>query len=160
MISFDLKCDGDHVFEVWFRSSVDYENQRSAGQLLCPYCGSGVVSKAVMAPAVGAKGNRRAEPLPASESPERGPVAMGAADEAERIRTLMRNIADMQSHALKESQWVGGAFSERARAIYYGEAEPVTIHGTASPQEVRALAEEGLAVAPLLVPIAPPDQTN
>lgn len=66
----------------------------------------------------------------------------------------------MQADALKDSQWVGGAFPERARAIYYGEAEPATIHGTASPQEVRAMAEEGLAVAPLLVPVAPPDQTN
>ena len=28
MISFDLKCGHGHVFEVWFRSSADYEGGR------------------------------------------------------------------------------------------------------------------------------------
>lgn len=161
MISFDLKCDGDHVFEVWFRSSADYEDQRAAGQLLCPYCGSKTVSKAVMAPAVGAKGNRRDARAPArGEATKDGAAAVAGEETAERIRALVQDIADMQASALKNSQWVGGAFPERARAIYYGESEPATIHGTASAQEVRAMAEEGLAVAPLLVPVIPPDQTN
>ena len=27
MISFSLKCENNHQFEGWFRSSVDYEDQ-------------------------------------------------------------------------------------------------------------------------------------
>lgn len=159
MISFDLKCAGDHVFEVWFRSSADYESQHAAGQLLCPYCGMRDVTKAVMAPAVAAKSNRRREKLPVP-SPTR-PLATVPDDEAsQRIKTLMRELADAQTQALKDSQWVGGAFAEQARAMHYGEAEQANIHGTASLQEARAMAEEGLSVAPLLIPIAPPDQTN
>ena len=57
MISFDLKCAGDHVFEIWFRSSADFDSQREAGQINCPICGQSDIAKAVMAPAVGAKGN-------------------------------------------------------------------------------------------------------
>lgn len=161
MISFDLKCDGDHVFEVWFRSSADYESQRAAGQLLCPHCGTRDVTKAVMAPAVAAKGNRRREKLPALAAASGTPLATLPDDEAgQRIKALMRELADAQTQALKDSQWVGAAFAEQARAMHYGEAEQASIHGTASLQEARAMVEEGLSVAPLLVPIAPPDQTN
>jgi len=161
MISFDLKCDDGHVFEIWFRSSADYESQRAARQIACPYCGGTEVSKAVMAPAVGAKGNRRPAGLPASAPAASQAVAtMPDAQSARRIKALMSELAEAQARALKESQWVGTAFAERARAMHYGEAEQAAIHGTASLQEARAMVEEGLAVAPLLVPIAPPDQTN
>jgi len=44
--------------------------------------------------------------------------------------------------------------------MHYGEAEQSIIHGTANPQEARAMMEEGLPVAPLLVPVIPPDQVN
>lgn len=161
MISFDLKCDGGHVFEVWFRSSADYESQRAARQIACPYCGEQEISKAVMAPAVASKGNRRPDVLPAEAASPSQPIAtMPDAQSIHKIRILMAELAEAQSRALADSQWVGPAFAERARAMHYGEAEQTAIHGTASLQEARAMVEEGLSVAPLLVPIAPPDQTN
>lgn len=161
MISFDLKCDDGHVFEIWFRSSGDYESQRAARQIACPYCGGQAVSKAVMAPAVGAKGNRRPEALPANAaSASQAVTTMPDAQSLHRIKALMNELAEAQTRALEQSQWVGGAFTERARAMHYGEAEQAAIHGTASLQEARAMVEEGLSIAPLLAPIAPPDQTN
>ena len=161
MISFDLKCDGGHVFEIWFRSSADYESQRASRQIVCPYCGGQDVSKAVMAPAVGAKGNRRSEVLPVdTPSPSHAVATIPDAQSIHRIKALINELAEAQTRALADSQWVGAAFTERARAMHYGEAEQAAIHGTASLEEARAMAEEGLAVAPLLVPIAPPDQTN
>ena len=38
MIVFDLKCTHAHVFEAWFGSSADYEDQRARGLLTCPIC--------------------------------------------------------------------------------------------------------------------------
>ena len=64
MIVFDLACHDGHRFEGWFGSSTEFEDQRARGLLACPACGSAEVSKAPMAPAVPAKGNRRAEVLP------------------------------------------------------------------------------------------------
>ncbi|MBN8832032.1 MAG: DUF1178 family protein [Sphingomonadales bacterium] len=155
MISFDLKCAGGHVFEIWFRSSNDFEAQRQAGQIACPICEETQVAKAIMAPAVAAKGNQRRAQTGDSymlDSPAEG--------QGDRIRALMTALAKAQAEALKDSQWVGDKFAEKARAIHYGEAEDAIIHGTANVEEARAMLEEGIGVAPLLVPIAPPDQTN
>lgn len=155
MISFDLKCGGSHVFEAWFRSSADYEAQRKAGQIACPVCGDPQVGKAVMAPAVAAKGNQRAT-LPMA-MPEGGE---GGGPDPAQIKALIQAIAQAQAEALKSSMWVGDDFATRARAMHYGEADHAPIHGRANLREARELLEEGLPVAPLLVPIAPPDQTN
>src|SRR3546814_4404675 len=70
MIVFDIRCSSAHVFEAWFGSTEDWEDQRRRKLVSCPVCGSGEVEKAVMAPAVAAKGNRRpdagAAPVPMS----------------------------------------------------------------------------------------------
>lgn len=158
MISFDLKCDNGHIFEGWFRSSADYETQRTAGQVACPICGDHEVVKAVMAPAVATKGNKRTEAgsLPSSQS---GAPAFKEAT-AQKIMTLLEEVAKSQAASLKDSLWVGAAFTEQARAMHYGEADHAIIHGTANAQDAQAMMEEGLSVMPLLVPIAPPDQIN
>ena len=51
---------------------------------------------------------------------------------------------------------VGERFPEEARKIHYGEAEARGIIGQASPDEARALTEEGIEIAPL--PVFPEDQ--
>ena len=62
MIVFDLHCKNtSHVFEIWFGSSSDYEDQKARGLISCPYCGSVEVDKAVMAPNVAAKANSRSD---------------------------------------------------------------------------------------------------
>ena len=72
----------------------------------------------------------------------------------------MRALAMAQAAALKTSRWVGGKFAEKARAMHYGEQEAEQIHGQATPDEARALIEEGVEVAPILFPIAPPGEVN
>lgn len=158
MISFDLKCGIGHIFEIWFRSSTDYEGQRVAGQVLCPICGSHEVAKAVMAPAVASKGNQHRR----TTSSTAGALVATAPDalSSDQMKALMQALSAAQAESLKDSQWVGADFAERARAMHYGEADHAIIHGTANMHDARAMMEEGLAVAPLLVPIAPPDQTN
>lgn len=53
MIVFDLKCSADHVFEAWFGSRSDYEDQRARGLVECPLCGCAQLEKALVAPRLG-----------------------------------------------------------------------------------------------------------
>ncbi len=143
MILFDLKCGGGHVFEAWFKSGASYEDQRAAGLVTCPVCGDSDVGKAVMAPNVGAKGNR------AAATP--GPAALKAAIAA---------LASAQAEAIKESRWVGTAFADTARAMHSGDTPTTAIHGQATREEAKALVDEGVPVAPLLIPVVPPEAVN
>jgi hypothetical protein len=149
MIVYDLCCDAGHRFEGWFGSSDEYAGQRARGLVACPQCGSGAVDKAPMAPAVPRKGNR---------AETRRPVAGGAMPP--EAAAALQKLAELQAEALKASTWVGDAFVEQSRAIHYGEREPEAIHGQASADDARELAEEGIAVAPLLFPVAAPEELN
>ena len=132
MIVFDLQClDGREIFEAWFRSTADYEEQRGTGLVQCPFCGSSRVEKAPMAPRVPAK------------SPN--PLA---------------RLAAMQAEALKNSRWVGAQFAETARAMHSGEMEPALVHGQATVDEAKSLVEDGVPVSPLPLPVVPPTQVN
>jgi len=151
MIVFDLRCADGHVFEAWFGSSAAYDAQRAGGLLACPLCGTSEVEKAVMAPNVGAKGNQRTEaPAPKAEV-EPSPAAVKAA---------MAELARMQAKLLEKSQWVGVSFADRSRAMHGGEEPVAPIHGQATPEQTRALLEDGVPVAPLPLPIRPPEALN
>lgn len=151
MIVYDLSCAAGHRFEGWFGSSADYAGQRERGLVACPQCGSGVVDKAPMAPAVPRKGNRQ----PEAKRPFTGGTMPPEAAE------MLAKLAEIQAEALKRSTWVGDAFPDRTRAIHYGEREAEAIHGQASAEEALALVEEGIAIAPLLFPVPPPpDEFN
>jgi hypothetical protein len=142
MIVFDLRCEGGHVFEAWFASSAAWEDQRARGLVACPMCGVTDVAKAVMAPRVSAKGNAGDAPPPA------------------RVKEMLKALAAAQAKALDGSRWVGRKFAEEARAIHDGERPHETIHGQATIAEAKALADDGVSVAPLPLPITPPDATN
>jgi hypothetical protein len=167
MIVFDLLCDEGHCFEGWFGSSADYERQQGAGYVACPQCGSVSVGKAVMAPAIGRKGNQPSLPAPKSEP--NTTLAVAVSDKAVPMARavlppealqMMQALATMQKKALESSRWVGGKFAEDARAMHYGEREHETIHGQATAEEATALVEEGIAVMPLPFPVVPPEQAN
>lgn len=156
MIVFDLECRAaGHRFEGWFGSSDDYARQQERGLVSCPTCGSADVGKAVMAPAVGRKGNQM--PAPVAAPAEKRPMAAGLPPEAVAV---LKTIATMQAEAIKNSTWVGDKFADDARAMHYGEKDQALIHGQATPDEAKELLEEGIAVAPLLIPVVPPEQAN
>jgi hypothetical protein len=156
MIVFDLSCEDGHRFEAWFRSSSAFEDQSAKGLLMCPHCGSGAVTKAPMAPAVPAKGNARPA-VPAKTEPEATSQG-GALPPA--VREAMQKLARLQADTIKQSTWVGSRFAEESRAMHYGEKDAALIHGKADAKEARELLEEGITVAPLLIPFTPPDETN
>jgi hypothetical protein len=133
MIVFDLRCeDSGDIFEAWFRSSADFEKQKTRGLVQCPVCQSTRIAKAPMAPRVPAK---------SAESP-------------------LARLAAAQARALENSEWVGDRFAEEARAIHEGDSKARPVHGHATPAEAKALIDEGIPVAPLPLPVLPPNQVN
>jgi hypothetical protein len=133
MIVFDLQClDGGEMFEAWFRSSADYEQQLGSGLVHCPMCRSGNVAKAPMAPRLPRKGSG-------------APFA---------------TLAELQSELLKDSRWVGDQFADTARAMHCGEVEREQVHGEATLEQAKSLIDDGVPVAPLPLPVVPPNQLN
>lgn len=152
MIVFDLACDNAHSFEGWFGSSEDFARQQAGGMVVCPVCESTAVTKAPMAPAVPAKGNR------GPSEPAVRPLANHAMPAG--VAEALKALATAQARALAKSEWVGDRFAEEVRAMHYGEAEEKQVHGRASRDDAVALLEEGIPVAPLLVPVLPPEELN
>jgi len=162
MIVYDLHCTSGHRFEGWFSSSSDYESQRESGFLSCPVCGSLEVSKAPMAPAVPVKGNTQSI-APGKERAEEAPAgstAMANREIPPQVQEAMQKLAVAQAKALETSTWVGKDFAAQSREMHYGERDEAPIHGQASLKEAKELIDEGVPVAPLPFPIAPPDEVN
>lgn len=153
MIVFDLQCPDGHRFEGWFASSDDFASQQDRGLLCCPQCGADHIVKAPMAPAVPLKGNQR------PTGAEKTDAVAGGEMSPEMVHAL-RKMATMQAEALKNSEWVGDNFAEESRAMHYGERGSKVIHGKTTPEQAKELHEEGIPVAPLLFPVAPPEDIN
>lgn len=161
MIVFDLECrTGGHRFEGWFGSSDDFARQQDRGLVSCPHCGAGDVIKAPMAPNIGRKGNQQAAPSTPQAMPQPGAKPVQGGKLPPEAVKMMQAMAAMQAEALKDSRWVGGSFAEESRAMHYGERDTETIHGQATLREAKELLDEGIVVAPLPFPVAPPDETN
>jgi hypothetical protein len=132
VIRYALLCEHEHDFEAWFASSGDYDVQVERGLVECPYCASRLVRKAIMAPAV--QGTKR------KGEPDLPPAA----------RTMMMEaMSKVRRHVEENFDYVGDAFAREARAIHEGESEDRGIYGEAKPDEVKALIEDGVRVAPL-----------
>jgi hypothetical protein len=156
MIHYILRCERGHAFESWFQSSAAYEQQEKRKLVNCPVCGSAKVERGIMAPqVVSKKGRDIVEPapaaaMPATTTPASAPLVM--AQERE-VRAKLRELRD---HILTSSDNVGERFPNEARKMHYGDIEHRPIYGEASPDEARALMEEGVEVSTL--PLLPEDR--
>ena len=160
MIRYALICERGHDFESWFQDSAAYDQQAGHGLVTCPHCGSAKVEKAIMAPHLSVKAEKRrapVEPPAASAAPDTpaapAPVAMISPQEQE-FRAKLKELRD---HLIKNADNVGAKFPEEARKMHYGEIEHRSIYGVASAEEAKDLAEEGIEFHPL--PILP-DERN
>lgn len=142
MIRYALHCDDGHGFESWFRDSDAYDSQAKAGLLTCPVCGSGKITKQIMAPAVS---------VHEEATPTRRPVTMMGGKDRE-IRAMLRAF---RQHLEANAENVGAGFADEARKIHHGEADARAIYGETSLDEAKALTEEGIEVMP--VPDLPDD---
>ena len=139
MIHYDLICDKGHAFDGWFRNSAAYDEQAAKGLVSCSVCGSAKVEKQLMAPGIPAKSNRKDD----------APKQMIAGPVDPRLAIMMQMVREMRKHVEENAEYVGERFAEEARKIHYEEAAHRGIYGEASPDEAKALIEEGIAVHPL-----------
>lgn len=137
MIHYDLICDKGHAFDGWFRNSAAYDEQAGKGLVTCTRCGSAKVEKQLMAPGIPVKSNRK------------GDQKMVAAPADPRLAELMTMMREMRRHVEENAEYVGDRFAEEARKIHYEESDPRGIYGQTTPDEAKALIEEGIAVHPL-----------
>jgi hypothetical protein len=168
MIRYTLNCEHGHAFESWFQNSAAYDKQAKRALVTCPVCGSAKVEKAIMAPRLSraeAAEPGEAPPIPPSippalpapvvpsPAPGKTPVAIMSPQE----RELRKKLKELREHVTRNADYVGHRFPEQARKIHYGEIEHRSIYGEASPDEAKALHEEGIEFHPL--PILP-DEFN
>jgi hypothetical protein len=137
MIHYNLRCAKGHAFESWFQSSSAYEAQEKRELVSCPVCGSTKVERAIMAPRIVSKKGRDTKP----------------SEQEVELRAKLRELRD---HIVKNADNVGEKFPNEARKMHYGDIEHRPIYGDASPDEAKALIEEGVEVMPL--PSLPEDR--
>ena len=138
MIHYDLICDKGHAFDGWFRNSAAYDEQAGKGLVTCTHCGSAKVEKQLMAPGIPVKSNRKSDAKP-----------MVAAPADPKLAELMNMMRELRRHVEDNAEYVGDRFAEEARKIHYEETEQRGIYGQTTPDEAKALIEEGIAVHPL-----------
>ena len=144
MIRFSLLCNDGHEFESWFASNESYDFQIEHDLVACPRCNSIQVHKAVMAPAV-------ANAKKAVETKQN--VAMIGEDSAD----LRRMARELHTKLVDATVDVGEEFPVEARRIHDGDAPQRAIRGQASPEEARALVEDGVSILPM--PILPDERS-
>ena len=158
MIRYALRCERDHTFESWFQSSSAFDSQVKRKLVACPVCESTKVEKAIMAPQVVSQRGRETahapaavpEPQPEVAAPGAQPLVMA------QERELRAKLRELRDHIVKNADNVGERFPNEARKMHYGEIDHRPIYGEASPEEARALIDEGVEVSPL--PVLPEDR--
>ncbi len=130
MIRYALKCDIDHEFEAWFSSSSGFDEQVTKGQVECPMCGSKAITKAIMSPMV---------------------RTTKGADSVTDAQKLAETLYRLRKHVETTHDYVGDSFATEARDIHDGLAPDRPIYGEATPDEVKALVDDGVPVAALPV---------
>ncbi len=167
MIKYSLVCDRDHEFESWFPGADAFDTQVKRGFVECPFCQSKKVSKALMAPNVATSRKRRAtraldagQAMAAEAPTPPAPIPVAAAPMAlldEKQRQMRAAIRELHQKLTENSTDVGDSFPSEARAMHAGDTPQRSIHGKATFEDAKALAEEGIPVLPLPVP---PDERN
>jgi len=139
MIHYQLCCGQGHEFDGWFAGSAAFEAQAEDGLISCPVCAGTDVTRALMAPRLARKG-RDIAIIPDEPKP---PVKTAAAL-PDGVRAALQKLrAEIETHC----DYVGENFAAEARKIHEGEAEPRGIYGESTPEEVEALADDGIEIA-------------
>jgi hypothetical protein len=160
MILYRLRCSKGHEFESWFKDSKTYERQEKKSLIGCAVCGDYKVTRALMAPRLGTKGNKKTAVTNevAANVPTPAPAATPALaatptpPQQQQMAALARQMPKELREALlkvrteveKNCEHVGDKFAEEARKIHYGESDKRGIYGETTEKEAEELAEEGI----------------
>lgn len=137
---FNLQCESGHLFEGWFSSHEDYDDQEQRGLLTCPMCQNASIQKMPSAPRLNFG---RADSLAAAPTPSGAVVT-----QVEQFQQQASALLQMRALVMATEN-VGPQFADEARRIHEGEADERPIRGTATPQERAQLIDEGIAVVAL-----------
>lgn len=129
---FNLQCATGHLFEGWFSSHEDYDDQRQRGLLTCPMCQNASIEKMPSAPRLN----------------------LGKTESAPSDTMMQANLMQKMREMVSASEDVGLQFAQEARRIHEGQAPERAIRGVATAQECVALEQEGIEV------VALPDYLN
>lgn len=164
MIRYALACRQGHAFESWFQNSDAFDHQTKRGLVLCPTCGSADVEKALMAPNLSRTREAASSsciPSPQDPPPETRPAAGTSSGDtpastpaqvammSPQERELRAKLRELRTYLTRTAEHVGSRFPEEARKMHYGESDPRSIYGEASPEEARDLIDEGIEFHPL-----------
>ena len=147
MILYRLRCSQGHEFDSWFKDSKTYERQEKKSLVGCAVCGDAKVTRALMSPRLGTKGNKAAADVPAVTAPAPVPVAEPpemAALARKMPKELREALLKVRAEVEKNCEHVGDKFADEARKIHYGESDKRGIYGETTDKEAEALAEEGI----------------
>jgi hypothetical protein len=148
----DLQCEQQHLFEGWFGSEDDFQNQLSRQLVSCPMCASTMVTKRLSAPRLnlGAVQPVRAPVPPSQQNPQ--PMLALNPEQTKTLQQLQAAYLTMVRQVVQSTEDVGDRFASEARKIHEGQAPERGIRGQATPDEAQALVEDGIAVVQLPVP--------
>jgi hypothetical protein len=143
----NLRCANGHGFEGWFASDDEYMEQNGRGLIECPLCADRIIGRMPSAPRLNLSGQREPDapspvPMPAAAPQQQQPLQLQS-QWMHAVRKMLDSTVD-----------VGDQFPEEARRIHYGEAKARGIRGHASPDERRALLDEGIEIMSLPMPAA------
>ena len=163
MIVYNLACEHLHLFEGWFGSPADFENQRDRGLVECPVCASTTVERKLHAPRInrGAQQSAASAASEASESrassagtpaAETTPATINSGNDIDlgKLREAMTTFAE---NVRENTEYVGEKFAEEARAMHYGEKPHKGIRGRADRETAQELREEGISFESLPFPV-------
>lgn len=111
-------------------------------------CGSRQIRKLLSAPHLNLSPGRASAAAPAGEG------SLPEAGARERLGELQGRLLQGLRKLIDETEDVGERFAEEARRIHFNEAPPRAIRGVATPEDARALSEEGIDVVALPLPPA------
>jgi len=148
MVIYDLVCAARHEFEGWFKNSEDLAEQKQKGILLCPVCDSPHVSKKLAAPKVTRKSNslNSDKPTVSNHGEASSPKPQLSAEEYKQLQSALKKVHEHIDSSYKD---VGNKFADEALSMHRGEKEAANIKGTATSDQVKELAEEGVSALPI-----------
>jgi hypothetical protein len=154
MIRYSLICDNAHEFDSWFANSGAFDEQSVRGQVLCPFCDSAHVAKAIMSPRV-ARTDRALPALPAPSSETSSEAQKGPEEKRplalidEKHAALRNMVRELHAKIMETTVDVGSRFPEEARRVHDSDAPEKPIRGQATAEEAIALLEEGIGILPI-----------
>ena len=128
MIKYRLFCNNCvHNFDSWFGNSKEFEKLKKNKILSCPNCNSSKIEKSLMSPSII---NNKTENKNFNSKKQ-----LAVKKKLKQYKKFIKNNFD----------YVGKNFAYEARSIHYNDKKKNRgIYGTATSDEIKELAEEGV----------------